>query len=541
MQIKGVIFDFDGTLVNLSIPFKKIKEKILKEAKKRNLKFKENLPILELLDYIKRKNGKKGKIFFSLGHRILKEEEIKASKRTYPKYHVLKTLKNLKKNNIKIGIITRNCRESVENVIRKFSIHYDVLLTRDDVKKVKPDVYHIKKCLKLLKLKKNEVIIVGDHPFDIRCGKKIGIKSVGIRSSYIKDELFYKEGSDFLFDRVEDIEFLIGLKSFKPGKLPNRFLTYLLEKYTDKDKNVIFGSKIGTDCAIFKTKTKTIFSKTDPITLTSKDIGFYLVNINVNDIVVMGGVPTYFLCTLLFPENTKFYEIEDVFLQISNECKKFNIKWIGGHTEIISGIKNPFAIGFLIGERIKKLEFSEIKIGDRVFLVKQIGIEATSILVREKYLYLKKYFSENYLNRIKNSIKNPGISVFREGVILWENLKVKCMHDPTEGGISTGLYELSENKNIGLLIDIKKLIFYSPVLKLCKIFKLNPLGIISSGCIIGIIDKKDEKKFFKFCRLKNIKGEIIGEVIEEKGVYYLKNGKKFPFPRFDRDEINKIL
>ncbi|MFN4227014.1 MAG: HAD-IA family hydrolase [Candidatus Ratteibacteria bacterium] len=537
---KGIVFDFDGTLVISPIPFKKIKEKILKEAKKRNLRFKKELSILELLDFIKKENRKKGKEFYIIGHKILKEQEIKASQKAKLREDVIKTLNNLKKNNIKIGIITRNCKESVINVINKFKIPYDILLTREDVKKVKPNTYHIEKCLKLMDLKKDEVILVGDHPFDIRCGKKLNIKTIGIKSENIDERLLYKEGADFLIDEISDIEYLIGLKSFKQGKLPNKFLRYLLEKYTDKGKNIISKASIGSDCAIFKTKTNTIFAKTDPITLTSEDIGFYLVNINVNDIVVMGGIPKYFLCTILFPSGTKFQEIENVFLKIREECDKFNIKWVGGHTEIISDIKRPISVGFVVGEKMKKIDCSEIKQGDKVFLLKEIGIEAASILVREKYKGLKKFFSERYLKKIKNSIYNPGISVFKEGVILWKNFKIKSMHDPTEGGISTGLYEISENKNVGILVDIKKLKFYKPLIKFCKIFNLNPFGVISSGCIVGIVDKKEVEKMIEFCKKRNIKAEIIGEIVKGKGVFYYEKGKKKRFPKFERDEINKI-
>lgn len=540
LNIKGVIFDFDGTLVDSQIDFKKIREKIIYEAERLNLKIpKKDLPILELLEKIKKLNREKGYDFYKRGHEILKREEIKASKKAKVKRGVRELLKKLRERNIKIGIITRNCREVVLKVVENFNIPYDIILTRDDVEKTKPHPFHIIKCLKELKLKKNEVILVGDHIFDIRCGKKLNIKCIGISNNGQK-EMFLKEGADFVLKDIEDIEYILGLKPFPQGKLPNQFLRYLIENYTTKDENVIVPPGIGLDCAIFKVKGKYIFSKTDPITLTSKDLGFYLVNINVNDISVMGGYPEYFLSVLLFPENTTFAEIDFVFSQIKEECKRFGIKWIGGHTEIAGGIKNPIGIGFLIGERIRDIKFQEIKEGDIVFLVKEIGIEGASIIAREKYEKLKKFFSEKYILRVKNSIRKPGISVFKEGKILWENFNIKHMHDPTEGGISTSLYEISEAKKIGILVDLKKLKFFPPVIKFCKIFKLNPLGIISSGCIVGIIDKKDEEKFVKFCKKKGIKCEIIGKVIKEKGVYYIKDGEKFEFPKFQRDEINRI-
>jgi hydrogenase expression/formation protein HypE len=537
--MEGVIFDFDGTIVELSIDFKKIKEKILNEAKERKLKIPEkNYPILELLEKIRKLNKEKGEEFYLTGHKILREEELKACKKTRPKEGAVELIEKLKENGIKVGIITRNCKDVVYKVVNKFNIPYDVVLTRDDVEKVKPDPFHIKKILEKLNLKKENVLIVGDHPFDVRCGKKLNLITCGVLSEYTKEEDFIKENADFILDDIREIEYVVSLKGFPCGKLPNKFLKYLLEKYTSKD--IFVSPGIGIDCAIFKFDEKYVYAKTDPITLTSKDIGFYLVNINVNDISVMGGIPLYFLCCLFFPKDTKFNEIEYVFSQISKECKKFNIKWIGGHTEIIPDIKNVIGVGFTIGKKIRKIKFEKVIPEDIVFLVNEIGIEGASIIAREKYEELKKYFSEKYLNKIKNSIKNPGISIFKEAKKLWENLKIKYMHDPTEGGISTGLYEISESKNIGLLIDLKKLRFYKPVIKFCKILNLNPLGIISSGCIIGIISKKHEKKLIDFCRKNKIKFEIIGKVIKGKGVFYKVNDKIEKLSKFQRDEINKL-
>jgi HAD superfamily hydrolase (TIGR01549 family) len=537
--MEGVIFDFDGTIVELSIDFKRIKEKILNEAKGRKLKIPEkNYPILEILEKIRKLNKEKGEEFYLIGHKILREEEIKACEKTRPKEGAVELIEKLKENGIKVGIITRNCKDVVYKVVNKFNIPYDVILTRDDVEKVKPDPFHIKKILEKLNLKKKDVLIVGDHPFDVRCGKKLNLITCGILSEYTKEEDFIKEKADFILDDIREIEYVVSLKGFPCGKLPNKFLRYLLKKYTSKD--IFVSPGIGIDCAIFKFDEKYVYAKTDPITLTSKDIGFYLVNINVNDISVMGGIPLYFLCCLFFPKDTKFNEIEYVFSQISKECKKFNIKWIGGHTEIIPDIKNVIAVGFTIGKKIRKIKFEKVIPEDIVFLVNEIGIEGASIIAREKYEELKKYFSEKYLNKIKNSIKNPGISIFKEAKKLWENLKIKYMHDPTEGGISTGLYEISESKNIGLLIDLKKLRFYKPVIKFCKILNLNPLGIISSGCIIGIISKKYEKKLIDFCRKNKIKFEIIGKVVKGKGVFYKVNDKIEKLPKFQRDEINNL-
>ena len=147
---------------------------------------------------------------------------------------------------------------------------------------------------------------------------------------------------------------------------------------------------------------------------------------------------------------------------------------------------------------------------------------------------------DGYKEKALNSIKKPGIGVYNESVMLWKNFNIKVMHDPTEGGISAALYELSEGYNTGILVYKENLIFYPPVIKLAEIFNLNPYGLISSGCIVGITSSSDSEKLLRFMSKRKIKCSIIGEIVSEKGVFLKYENEIKEFPRFKRDEINKF-
>ncbi|HOV21598.1 MAG TPA: HAD-IA family hydrolase [bacterium] len=542
-KINGVVFDFDGTIIHSFIDFGNMKRRIIELCIKYNLKPpSKNLPALELIKEVQKNNKENKNIteFKRESEKIIIEEEIKGMKNAVPYKDILTLIKKLKTKGIKIGIITRNCRKATEIVVKKFSIPYDVFLTRDDVEKVKPSPYHLEKAIEKLGVKKENTIIVGDHYFDILCGRKAGILTCGIVRDG-KFEYFGKEMPDITFESGKEIEYLCGIRKFQKGKLPLSLLEYLLTRYTYKGKDIIKSSGIGVDASIFKIKNNTIYAKTDPIILVGKDIGTYLININSNDISVAGGNPDYFLSTIIFPQNISFLEIEDIFSQISNECKKHKIKWIGGHTEITPNVKSIISIGFMLGTPIKKQKNEKIKKGDIVFILKEVGIEGASIIVREKYDYLKKIFSEKYLEKVKNSIKNPGIGISEECKFLWENFKIKLMHDPTEGGISTALYELSSVSGHKIIVLFEKIPFYPPACKLCKIFNLNVTGIISSGCIIGITERKEVEKMKKVFKKRKIKFEIIGEIGEKgSGVFIKKKERFIPFPKFEKDEITLL-
>ncbi|MFW9895935.1 MAG: AIR synthase related protein, partial [Candidatus Thorarchaeota archaeon] len=75
-------------------------------------------------------------------------------------------------------------------------------------------------------------------------------------------------------------------KTLPLGKLKHEYLANLLKKIEINDKRVISGSKIGEDAAVIDIPgNHFLVVKTDPITFATDEIGYYAVNINVNDIV----------------------------------------------------------------------------------------------------------------------------------------------------------------------------------------------------------------------------------------------------------------
>jgi len=544
-KIKGVLFDFDGTVVSIHIDFRGIKDTIVRKAAEAGLSVPgKSRPILELLDYIGKNNRDNGatKDFISSMERHLVGEELKGAGKALPLKGSISLMESLRKKGFKTGIVTRNCRQAVCMVSRRHKVPYDVLLTRDDVLKVKPCREHLMDAASSLGLKKEEIILIGDHPMDIKCARVFGCLSCAILSGNIKRADFEAEGADFIFDSIEEAGYLFGIKPVRAGKLPNSLLEYLLKTYIKNDASVVEGPGIGRDCAVFETRGNLLFAKTDPVTLVGEDTGQYLVNVNVNDMAAMGGIPKWFLCSLLFPRGITFDMIEEVFCQVCSHCKKYSINWVGGHTEVSSGVKKTVACGFLAGfeGKGKNKKLKPVRKGDRVFLVKEAGIEAASIMAREKMEVLKREFPENILSRLVNSVNRPGIGVLREARLLWENFGVKVMHDPTEGGISTALYEVSLRCGTGLMIDKKKIMFYPHVERLSSLFGLNPYGIISSGCLLGIIPEEEGPGLRDFMRKRRIKCSLIGEAVDREGVYLRDGENVSPFPVFERDEITRL-
>ncbi len=334
---------------------------------------------------------------------------------------------------------------------------------------------------------------------------------------------------------------------FPVGKLPNEHLQSLLDRYILTGERVIMGPKIGEDAAVVDGGDRYLVLKTDPITFVAEDIGWYVIQINANDLATRGAKPQWFLVTLLLPEGgASLSSVEGVFAQISQACESLGISWVGGHTEITHGLERPIVVGFMVGEVAKErlIITAGARAGDDVILTKGIAIEATSIIARERAdLLRRKGYGEEFLIRCRDFLYHPGISIVKEAGIAIEAASIHSMHDPTEGGLANGLYELAWAANVGLWVELDSIGIYPETLALCQEFSLDPMGLIASGALLLTLSPAETSGLLQGLAREGIGASLIGKVVtREEGIKVKKGGKGAgDLPYFSRDEITKVF
>ncbi|MBN2091804.1 AIR synthase family protein [candidate division KSB1 bacterium] len=334
-------------------------------------------------------------------------------------------------------------------------------------------------------------------------------------------------------------------KFLATGKLPMDLLGDLIARYTHQDPSVIIGSGIGVDAAVLTLGENLLVAKSDPITFVAEDIGYYAVQINANDIACLGGQPRWFLVTLLLPENKTTPEnVEMIFQQISDACKKAGIALCGGHTEITTGIDRPLVVGQMLGtvSREDLIYPSGIQAGDDIILTKGIAIEGASIIAREKSQEICEFFSTELVEQCKQLIYDPGISIVQDAQIARQVAPIHALHDPTEGGLSMGLYELSRASNMKLWIEFEKIPIIPESKLLCEVYGLDILGTIASGALLIAVSSPYSQEVVEKLGKSGISAAVIGKAISKGiGVKLKLEGEEMEMPIFPRDEIIKIL
>ena len=156
------------------------------------------------------------------------------------------------------------------------------------------------------------------------------------------------------------------------GKFPPALLERLLAKIPIEDSQVVLGPKVGEDAAVIDVGERLLVAKCDPITFATDLIGWYLVQVNANDLAVMGASPRWLLATLLLPEKTSEEAVRGIFDQLVEACDSLDISLVGGHTEITYGLPRPVVVGAMLGEvdKDKVVLTSGARPGDAIVLTK---------------------------------------------------------------------------------------------------------------------------------------------------------------------------
>lgn len=192
MKFDTFIFDLDGTLVEFNLNFDEIRRAL-------GIRDKYVLESLMKLD----KETRKEKM------QKLKEFEIEAAKRAALIPHAKSILTKLTENGYRKGIVTRNCRESVEIILSRFGMNLDFVVTRED-SEPKPSPSPVKMAVELAGSSAEKSIVIGDYKFDLMAGKNAGVKTVLLiteRNRQIVEDFIHL--ADYVIEGLDELEIFI--------------------------------------------------------------------------------------------------------------------------------------------------------------------------------------------------------------------------------------------------------------------------------------------------------------------------------------------
>ena len=307
------------------------------------------------------------------------------------------------------------------------------------------------------------------------------------------------------------------------GKLDSDMLRQIVfGKITYRNDDVKVRPGIGEDCALIDFGDYDCVMSTDPISSTVSDIGRLAIHITCNDIASNGIQPLGIMLACMLPEGTTDADVEEIMEQAGTTAAEVGVEIIGGHTEITPAVRQPVIVSTAIGKAPAgtSQDGNDMKPGDFIMMTKAVGLEGTGIIACDHEEELRaacgpdgeRLVSDEEIAKAKSFLDL--VSVVPEGVAAGK-VGTHGMHDITEGGILGAVWEMCQISRTGAEVWEDAIPMHPETEKICRLFDVDPLRLISSGSMIIIVPKDKRAEMEEAMKAAGVDASVIGIIKEE--------------------------
>jgi hydrogenase expression/formation protein HypE len=247
-----------------------------------------------------------------------------------------------------------------------------------------------------------------------------------------------------------------------------------------------------------------------PLFFPGGDIGQLAVHGTVNDLAVGGAIPEYLAAAFILEEGLPLADLQRIVQSMREACRAADVTLVTGDTKVVDRGKGDgvfittTGIGF-VPEGVS-LSIHSAQPGDKVLISGTVGDHGMAIMsVREGLEFDTQLESDTApLTKLTQAM-------------LAACPAIRCMRDPTRGGVSSALNELAEASHVGVRIDEAALPVRPEVHAACEMLGLDPLYVANEGKLIAVVPAEDSERVLAAMKSRPLgrQSAIIGEIVAD--------------------------
>jgi len=217
-----------------------------------------------------------------------------------------------------------------------------------------------------------------------------------------------------------------------------------------------------------------------PLFFPGGDIGSLAVHGTVNDLAMGGAQPLFLSAAFIIEEGLPMETLRAVVTSLQRAAAAAGVQVVTGDTKVVekgSGdglFINTSGIG-VVPEGIQ-LSASQARPGDRVLLSGAIGEHGIAILAKREGLEFESELASD------SAALHTLVAE-----MLGASHDIRCLRDPTRGGVSSTLNEIAAQSRVGVEIDERAIPLREEVKGACEMLGLDPLYVANEGKLIAIV------------------------------------------------------
>ena len=244
-----------------------------------------------------------------------------------------------------------------------------------------------------------------------------------------------------------------------------------------------------------------------PLFFPGGDIGSLAVHGTVNDLAMGGAQPLFLSAAFIIEEGFPMETLRRVVASLQQAAAGAGVQVVTGDTKVVekgSGdglFINTSGLG-VVADGLR-LSADQARSGDRVLLSGPIGDHGIAILAQREGL------------EFESAIESDSAPLHTlVAAMLAATRDIRCLRDPTRGGLSSTLNEFAMQARVGIEIDERAIPVREEVKGACELLGLDPLYVANEGKLVAIVAPGAEDRVLAAMRQHPLGKEarIIGTV-----------------------------
>jgi hydrogenase expression/formation protein HypE len=247
-----------------------------------------------------------------------------------------------------------------------------------------------------------------------------------------------------------------------------------------------------------------------PLFFPGGDIGRLAVHGTVNDLAVGGAIPLFLSAAFIIEEGLPMNDLRRIVASMRDACEEAGVQLVTGDTKVVDRGKGDqifittSGIG-LVPEGVD-LSISAARPGDKILISGTLGDHGIAVMSLREGIEFET---------VLESDSAPLNGLTRAMLVACDS--IRCMRDPTRGGLSSALNELASASKVGIRIDEKAIPVRTEVHAACEMLGLDPLYVANEGKLIAVVPPDDADRLASAMRDHPLgrNTAIIGEVVDD--------------------------
>ena len=230
-----------------------------------------------------------------------------------------------------------------------------------------------------------------------------------------------------------------------------------------------------------------------PLFFPGGDIGCLSLHGTVNDVAMAGARPLYVAAAFILEEGYPLADLQRIVQSMAAASREARVPVVTGDTKVVERGKADGVFITTTGVGVVPDGVStsgdRARPGDRVLVSGTLGDHGVAIMS------LRENLAFDTAIRSDTAALHGLVAAMVDAAP-----DIRCLRDPTRGGLATTLNELAAQSGCGIVVDEARLPVRAQVAAACEFLGLDPLYVANEGKLVAICDPADADRLLAAMR-----------------------------------------